>query len=106
MLFTGNENHSISLEDAVKITKNYRDSAGVGVFLGGYVSKNAVLKILNQENCLGIRIYNAINDAGESTLVLAGVNSSGDDLTKGELAEFVSACPPYCPVASELAGTA
>lgn len=105
MVFTGNEDHSISLEEAAKLTKNYRESAGAGAFLGGYLSKSAVLEILNQGSCLGLRIYNATSDTGEPTFVLVGVNSNGDDLTDGGLAEFVSACPPYCPDASALAGT-
>lgn len=103
--FTGDEDHSINLEEAAKLTANYRESAGAESFLGGYFSKNAILNILNQQSCVGLRIYNAKTDAGEPTFVLVGVNSSGDDLTGGELAEFVSGCPPYCPVASELTGT-
>ncbi len=103
--FTGDEDHSISLEEAAELTKNYRVSAGAGAFLGGYVGKSAVLEILNQGSCRGLRIYNATSDTGEPTFVLVGVNSSGDDLTGGVLAEFVSACPPYCPAASELTGT-
>lgn len=105
MAFTGDEDHSINLEEAAKLTANYRESPGAESFLGGYFSKNAILNILNQQSCVGLRIYNAKTYAGKPTFVLVGVNSSGDDLTGGELAEFVSACPPYCPVASELTGT-
>jgi hypothetical protein len=105
MVFTGNEDHSISLEEAARLTKNYRESPGAGAFLGGYVSKSAILNILNQESCTGIRIYNAKTGAEDLTFVLVGVNSEGEDLAGGELAEFVSQCPPYCPVSSELAGT-
>ena len=105
MAFTGDEDHSINLKDAAKLTANYRESAGAESFLGGYFSKNAILNILNQQSCVGLRIYNATSDTGEPTFVLVGVNSNGDDLTDGGLAEFVSACPPYCPVASELTGT-
>lgn len=105
MPFTGSEDHSIALQDAVELTKNYRESVGKGSFLGGYVSRNAALLILNQVGCTGIRIYNAKDNSGNLTFVLVGVNSEGEDLTGGELAEFVSQCPPYCPEASQLAGS-
>lgn len=106
MALHGNENHSISLEDAARLTANYRDEAGEGAFLGGYFDKSALNKILTQEDCVGIRIYNARSDSDNPTFVLVGVNSEGEDLTGGELSEYANACPPFCPKASELTGTA
>ena len=106
MPFTGNEDHSISLKDAAKMTENYRTTAGAGAFLGGYFGKIALQAILNQQGCTGIRIYNARNDAGEPNFVLVGVKSDGEDLTDGSLAEYSMGCPPFCPTASALNGTA
>lgn len=106
MPFTGNEEHSISLEEAAKMTERYRSGAGAAAFLGGYFGRDALLAILGQEGCTGIRIYNARNDAGESNFVLVGVDSEGEDMTDGPLAELSIGCPPFCPTASELAGTA
>ena len=105
MPYTGNEDHSIGLEDAAKLTENYRNVAGSGAFLGGYFSKAALLKILEQQGCTGLRIYNAKTDSGEPNFVLTGVDSVGEDMTDGELAEEVLGCPPFCPKSSELSGT-
>ncbi len=106
MSFSEDENHSISLEDAKKMTQDYRSAAGSGSFLGGFFGKNAITGILGQAGCTGLRIYNALNANGDPTFVLVGVKSNGEDMTGGELAEFSIGCPPLCPNASELAGTA
>jgi hypothetical protein len=105
MAFTGNEDHSISIDDAALLTSNYRDAEGEGAFLGGYFSKSALNKILTQSGCVGIRIYNARAESGDPTFVLVGVDPAGEDLTGGELAEFATGCPPFCPKTSELTGT-
>jgi hypothetical protein len=105
MAFTGNEDQAIQLSDATKFTKNYRDGVNDGDFLGGYFSKSSTLKILSQQDCVGIRIYNAIDDSGEDTYVMVGVTSDEKDMTDGELAEFIIGCPPRCPQNSPLAGT-
>jgi len=106
MPFTGNEDHTISLEDAAEMTERYRVSAGAAAFLGGYFSKKALNKILGQSSCVGIRIYNGTNETGDRNFVLVGVKADGEDMTGGELAEYATGCPPFCPVSSELTGTA
>ncbi len=106
MPFTGNEDHSIDLRDAARMTANYRSAAGKEAFLGAYFGRDALLAILEQEGCTGIRIYNARSDAGESNFVLVGVKSDGEDMTSGPLAEFGTGCPPFCPTESALNGTA
>lgn len=106
MPFTGNENHEMSLEDAAKLTKKYRDSTSAGTILGGFFGKTALLAILNQTGCVGMRIYNAQLEDGTPTYVLVGVDSPGEDMEDGPIAEIVMTCPPFCPKESALAGTA
>lgn len=106
MQFTGNEDHSIDLQDAVNLTANYRNSTGTDAFLASYFGKTALVKLLNQSGCVGIRIYNAKTAAGESKFVIVGVNANGEDLTGGDLLEFGTGCPPFCAPSSPLAGTA
>jgi hypothetical protein len=103
MAFTGNENHDIKLEDAVRLTRNYRDIAGEDSFRAGYFGRNAIQKILDQQQCVGIRIYNAVNDEGSPNYVLVGVTEDEKDLYDGELAEYSLGCPPYCDPNSPLA---
>lgn len=97
MPFTGNEDQSISLVEAAKLTKNYRDSVPANATLSGYFSKQELLKILGQAGSLGIRYYYAKSDDGKQKLVLVGVKSEQDDLFNGEIAEHSIDCPPFCP---------
>lgn len=41
------------------------------------VGTNILSQILAQPGCVGIRFYNAYNEAGEKTLVYVGLNSDG-----------------------------
>lgn len=107
MIYTGQEDHSISLKDAIALTTNYRNSApGTNPFLGGYFGKSAVQAILNQQGCVGIRVYNAKAASGTFNYVIVGVNSNGEDMEDGNLAEHGAGCPPFCAPDSKLAGTA
>ena len=102
MTFTGNENHGISLTQASAMTKNYRDSASATTTIAFYFGKTAIQDILNQEGCVGIRIYKAIDENSEEQLVLTGVNSSGNDLYNGLLADRSLKCPAYCSASNPL----
>ena len=104
MVFTGNEDHKITLAEAKNLTANYRLSAGTGAQLGGYFGKSAILDILSQSTCVGMRIYYARLDDGAPTFVLCGVKADGDDMVGGELAEIIIPCPPNCPSSHELSG--
>ncbi len=106
MPFTGDEDHSMSREEAAKLTKSYRDSAPAGAMLGGFFGKTALSDILNQAGCVGMRIYNALLGDGKATYVLVGVDSEGEDMEDGEIAEIMFPCPPICPGGSTLNGTA
>ena len=106
MPFTGDENHSMGRAEAAKITKSYRESAPAEAVLGGFFGKTALSDILNQAGCVGMRIYNGLLGDGKATYVLVGVNSAGEDMEDGEIAEIMFPCPPICPESSSLAGTA
>jgi hypothetical protein len=107
MPYTGEEDHSISLDDAIAMTKAYRDSiTKPPYFWGAYFGMDAIKAILEQEDCVGIRVYNAKSATGSFNYVVVGVDSTGEDLEDGELAEHGQGCPPYCPEHSKLAGTA
>ncbi len=99
--FTGQEDHSISLHDAAVLTARYRASHPGGV-KGLYYSKAAILDILNQTDCVGIRIYLGEDTNGETNLVLTGVKANQDDLYNGVLAEFGTKCPNVCGVSNPL----
>jgi hypothetical protein len=101
-LITGHENHAIALVDAVKLTSNFRAGAGPGGILGEAFGKDAVQSILNQTNCVGLRIYYGRRSDSTPALVLVGVDAFGHDLTAGLIDETGWPCPPICDSSSPL----
>jgi hypothetical protein len=102
MSFTGEEDHSISLENAAELTSKYRQVAGPGAILGGYFSKNAIKAIIEQDDCVGMRFYYGRASDGKPKLVLVGVLVNEDDMTGGVILEHATDCPPHCGKADEL----
>ncbi len=99
-MFTGHEDHNISLEDAAKMTKRFRLSLAplLGGIIGGYFSKDAIQSVLNQDSVVGIRIYNALTAdlIPLPQFVIVGVNAAGVDITAGVIIEHSNLCPPTC----------
>ncbi len=91
--YTGDEDHSISLEEAAKMTSRYRAQNPEGPY-AWYFGAKAIEKILAQEGIVGIRIYGGINTTGQVSPVVVGILPSGADLEKGEIAERGPPCPP------------
>lgn len=102
MSFTGNEEHTISLATAAVMTKNYRDTVNTNATIAHYFGKSEVQSLLDQEDCVGMRIYYAINATGQKQLVAVGVNSDGDDLYNGIILDRTFCCPMYCSSANPL----
>ncbi|MCH8954332.1 hypothetical protein IIA28_03280 [candidate division KSB1 bacterium] len=100
--FTGREDHSISLEDASKMTRNFQLQTAPDQIIGGFFGKDAVLAIILQEGAVGLRYYYGLNDEGTPHIILIGVNADGNDMTDGLLAERSTMCPPHCPEFNDL----
>lgn len=63
-----------------------------------FVGSNNVKLILDQPDCIGIRIYNGYNDKElKMNQVLVGVNAQQQDMDNGIIIERLYTCPPYCP---------
>jgi hypothetical protein len=82
-VFTGMEDHSISVEEAGSLTRNYRQSAGSGAVKGKFFSRAAIEQLLAQEDTVGIRYYYGIDAEGKQEMVVVGVNGLGQDLDEG-----------------------
>jgi hypothetical protein len=93
--FDINAGEQIDLDTASSWTANYRNTNPDGT-LSYYFGSEAYTELLAQEGCYGIRLYNAINELGESQIVMVGVDSNGDDLYEGILFDRSHACPPFC----------
>jgi hypothetical protein len=96
MAFTGNEEHVVSFEEAKELKDNYQEHAGVEDILAFYYGKTFLLSVLNQQGCVGIRVYNGRKEDGKLELVIVGVNADGDDMTSGIMGDRSVPCPPYC----------
>ena len=98
MPFTGQENHNIAINDAVVLTRKYQNAnaADPNLIKGVFFGKDALMKILNQTNCVGVRCYFAVNDKEQRTLVLVGASADQKDMTNGAVLEWALPCPPFC----------
>ena len=100
MPFTGKEDFHISLNDAVKLVKNFRANPLVPNIKGGYFGQAIYNEILAQPGCVGIRSYYGQHDDGSPAIVMVGVLADGSELINGTIAEELTPCPPMCWVAS------
>ncbi|MDH7515476.1 MAG: hypothetical protein QHI48_06365 [Bacteroidota bacterium] len=101
-MFTGNEDHDISLADAAKLTRNYRERAGKNAIKGGFFGQAALQQLLDQEGVVGVRYYYGQENDDRPVLVLVGVDATGRDLVEGFLLERSIPCPPFCGFFNEL----
>jgi len=82
-MFTGTEDQKIGAEDAADLTKNYRDMLiemeEDDECLGAYFSSSGIQSLLDQRDCVGIRVYFALNEDGSKNLVVVGVSADEND---------------------------
>jgi hypothetical protein len=102
MNYTGNEDHSISLAEAAELTANYRNAQTGDYIKAEYFGKNAILDLLNQDNCIGMRIYYGLDNNSVKKLVLVGVDGNGNDLDSGVILDKGFPCPTYCSSSNSL----
>ena len=101
MAFTGDEAKEFPLETAAEWTRNYRESNPNGIkahFFGNKIIK----KILDQQGCVGIRCYYALDEKGIQQMIMVGADKDENDLYNGIIAEISLPCPPFCPNGSPL----
>lgn len=90
-------NHRITLDDAAAQTRAYRYGAPLGKGDSGAFNATPVRELLDQPGCVGLRYYKGLNAEGDATIILVGVDKSGNDMTSGILLDIVFLCPPICP---------
>lgn len=89
------QNHDFPLDTASEWTANYR-KANPNQINAHAFGKNAIKKILAQDNCIGLRIYYALDENGVKQLIVVGVDANANDLYEGLIAERSMPCPPLC----------
>jgi hypothetical protein len=78
MKLDANVGEHIGYELGIKMVKDYCDKyneAGAQ-----FVGRNIIEQILQQPGCIGINIYKALNENGEKTYVLVGMNQEGQPM--------------------------
>lgn len=78
-------------------------------------SKDDVLEIIQQENCIAMRAYFALDSSGNPNglqILLVGVDENGDDIIQSGAGQHNTStaklkggtwiCPPACGVANDL----
>jgi hypothetical protein len=66
----------VGLELGTQMIKSYRQSNPTDV-QSYMVGREIIEKILAQPGCVGLKFYDAYNEAGEKTLVYVGVDQNG-----------------------------
>lgn len=95
-------NHVVSLATAERYVNNFKNNPTIPNIKGGLFNRNVFDAILGQPDCVAVRFYYAKEDNGSPTLVVVGVNSSGNDIENGIIAESILPCPPVCGIQGTL----
>ncbi|MBS4029205.1 MAG: hypothetical protein KGZ58_11310 [Ignavibacteriales bacterium] len=95
-VFTGQEDHKITSQEATQLIQNFRKDIPEGAVLGHFVGRDAVLDLLYQAECVGMRVYNGKHDDGSPALVIVGVDKNGNDIKNGLYLQRTFPCPPFC----------
>ena len=102
MSFTPLSGKEITLEEAQELVAAFKTNypEEVNSF---FVGRTHVENILEQEDCIGIRIINGFDTTTEKmNNVLVGVDSHGSDMDAGIIVDRLIICPPNCPTSTRL----
>jgi hypothetical protein len=94
--------HRISLPDAAAQARLHRQGGPARSGDSGAFNAKAVLALLAQPGCVGLRYYKGRDRGGDDTMILVGVDTQGNDIVNGELLEVSMRCPPFCSDANPL----
>lgn len=100
MAFNGREGGQITLSEGADMTAKYRDN-NPNELKGHFFGKDILKQILNQEGCMGIRMYYGIDDDEEKALVIVGADANEDDMTD-LVADISMPCPNRCGSSNSL----
>ena len=75
--------HRVSLKQASKLTRNYRQSIPAADKTG-FFHKQAIIDLMKQPGVVGMRNYHGLDDKGCYHLVLVGVDRDGRDLVESK----------------------
>lgn len=110
--FNGNEGEFVSRQEAGACTKKYRGSSAFQALdkkKAMYTGGRKILRLLSQENAVGLRSYFGLNDAKEPQLFIVAVDTAGNDILGADMEggedlilDRSFPCPPICPDTNDL----
>jgi len=68
----------IGFELGMKLVKDYYDVTGDRT--SHFIGRNILERLLAQPECIGLRIYKALNEQGNQTYVIIGLDSKGEPI--------------------------
>ena len=86
-LLTEQAGEHIGYDLGLKMVKDHYDAFGEGN--AQFVGKNILEQILKQPDCIGINIYKAINEKGEKTYVLVGLDKENQPILEYQIINSV-----------------
>jgi hypothetical protein len=97
----------IDLEKAAALTTAYQNTIPQqnGQFTKSVAFvyyKEELFKILDQEECEGVRIYPGYDENENLQLVIVGIDQNGDDMYQGFIMDKGRTCPQICSQANPL----
>lgn len=104
-------NHEITLQTAVEMTKRYRANRPVNFPNCESFGVEAIKKLLATPGCTSLRIYYGMKENNEVDAVLVAANEAGEDLLPSislseeddpVILEDSLRCPDHCPPESPL----
>ncbi|KAA0224970.1 hypothetical protein EDS67_22395 [candidate division KSB1 bacterium] len=88
--------HGISLQEASELTARYQENLPPGQPKGGFFGKQAVQRLLDHPECVGLRCFFGANKDGVRVMVMLCVDKFGAEMFYGPMVELSTMCPPYC----------
>lgn len=89
--------HVIEKDTAQAMIQKYRDQNPVSeADPGSWTFRNAALGAALAGGGVGIRVYRALTDEGNHTVILTGVDEAFQTLWDGTILEMGIPCPPFC----------
>jgi len=100
MAFNGTEGGLISLETGADMTARYR-TQNPNEIKGHFFGKDVLKEILDQEGCMGIRMYYGLDADGNKALVIVGADANENDMTD-KVGDISLPCPSRCGNSNDL----
>lgn len=102
MAIDRNTGEVITLNEAVNYAHSFQERQPEAI-KSFFVGTNKLNLIIEQEGCIGLRIYNGYDPVtNKENRVLVGVDASGEDISNGIIVEELFPCPTDCPKSSPL----